>query len=61
MGRRTCILCGTPLKDGGPQDPHFKTVRHARREKSFRRSYGSQLTTRLEKLMKRWSKPRPQA
>ena len=54
MGRRKCLLCGTPIR--GDTDPHFKTVRHRRKEKGFKRSYGAELSKRLEKLMKRWSK-----
>ncbi|HXX94480.1 MAG TPA: hypothetical protein VEN81_12665 [Planctomycetota bacterium] len=58
MGRRTCLLCGTPLRTGGDSDPHFKTARHRRREKGFRRSYGAELSRKIEKLMKRWSHAR---
>jgi hypothetical protein len=58
VGRRKCLLCGTPLQSGGDSDPHFKTERHRRRERGFRRSYGSELTRKIEKLMKRWSKSR---
>jgi hypothetical protein len=56
LARQKCLLCGTPLKAGGDSDPHFKTEQHRRREKGFKRSYGAQLSKKLEKLMKRWSK-----
>ena len=52
------MLCGVALKAGAAEAAHFRTARHRKREKTFRRAYGSELSTKLEKLMNRWAKVR---
>jgi len=52
------MLCGVALKAGTPEDAHFRTARHRKKEKSFQRAYGKELSQKLEKLMNRWSRVR---